>query len=114
MNTNTDDAIRAELQGQRDYMDTKFLGLERIISDMREWMSRLTDTVERQAENRDRVVGLEHRVGHLEAENGIQREALQTARDHQVRTGVIIAIAASVGTAFLGAVAVAAATMLMG
>lgn len=108
----SNDRLAAELSSLRENMDTKLNGLERVISDMREWMSRLTDTVERQSENRDRVVGLEHRVGHLEAENMIQRDMLRAARDQQIRSGVIIAIVASIGTTLFGAGAAALAGLV--
>lgn len=109
----TNDTLSVELKALRDNMDTKFTGLSQVINDMREWMSRLTATVERQSENRDRVVGLEHRVGSLESENAVQRTLLQAARDHQMKSAVVIAIATSIGTAVLGAIAVAVVGMIL-
>jgi len=108
----TSDTLSVELKALRDNMDTKFTGLSQVINDMREWMSRLTATVERQSENRDRVVGLEHRVATVEAENNMQRALLQSARDQQMKSAVFIAIATSIGTAVIGAVAVAAVGLL--
>jgi hypothetical protein len=105
-----DDAVKqAEMQADikhlRDSMDTKFDGFQAVITDMRGWMSRLTETVEKLADRGERTASLEHRVGSLETENRYQRDQIQEAREHGVRNAALIGVGASVSTVILTALA---------
>lgn len=61
------DVIHREVNMIKEVVDAKFDGINRVLSQMGEAITRLTDTVERQSEHQVQLAVLTNTVGHLQA-----------------------------------------------
>lgn len=113
----TPEVLLAEMKGMAAAQSARFDGIEREQGNQREWMSRLSDAIDRQVALTSRFIGFETRLGHVETDMtdialdvAKNREDILALQKDNVRAGVIRSgIAALIGGA-ITAVATSAAT----